>query len=233
MKRLLVMITILTTLFSSGITLAAIFGTRVPLPAFARWFTYPDGKPCLIPCLLGIEFGVTKWEDVGTILKAHPLSHNMKLDQRNDNNQEPIPRWYSFPSSPFDTYPDLTVYRGQDGTVEYADLSFSNRIDTSATFESMLRVFGSPQRVMLFTGDTDLFGYIDRMMFISVFYENICDNFMPLSPITIVTVSSKKHLDTLLKNNSLTGRYSWIGANRHKYVNRYYKTTPDDVLCPS
>ncbi len=91
MKRLFVWITILTVLFSSGIVFAGQSGGNAPLPAFAQWFTYPDGKPCPMPCLFGIQINMTKLDQVDAVLKAHPSIHKL-----NDYaTEEGFPsRWY-------------------------------------------------------------------------------------------------------------------------------------------
>jgi hypothetical protein len=43
------------------------------------WLTAADGNPCDAPCVLGVQPGITSFDDALKIVKAHPLTHSMSM----------------------------------------------------------------------------------------------------------------------------------------------------------
>jgi hypothetical protein len=116
MKRLLLYIIILTALFSGGIALTSALGKTAPPPAFAQWFTTPDGSPCPMPCLFGIRPGVTKWDEVDSFLKSHPLLLNFKPLDMTSASPESLQRSFVYQNTTART-PDFGLQRDRDGFV--------------------------------------------------------------------------------------------------------------------
>ncbi len=47
-------------------------------------FTNPDGSRCEMPCLFGIQAGITTIEEAITLIQHHPLTHNLRLVYKDD-----------------------------------------------------------------------------------------------------------------------------------------------------
>lgn len=45
----------------------------------AGLFTYPDGSPCPMPCLFGIEPGKTSFQNAEIFIQTHPMTSNLRL----------------------------------------------------------------------------------------------------------------------------------------------------------
>jgi hypothetical protein len=64
-----ILLTLLVALLMAG---ARTIGAHRP-PSTAQLFTLPDGGPCIHPCLLGVQPGMTTYREAGQIIRRHPL----------------------------------------------------------------------------------------------------------------------------------------------------------------
>src|SRR5205809_660621 len=46
------------------------------------WFTNSDGSVCTMPCLFGIQPGITQYEDAIKIIQLHPVTRSMQKDYK-------------------------------------------------------------------------------------------------------------------------------------------------------
>lgn len=67
------LLTVLTAVGLAAIGLSIAIGLHRTDP-MAPLFTYPDGTPCPMPCLFGIQPGITAREDALALAAAHPMT---------------------------------------------------------------------------------------------------------------------------------------------------------------
>jgi hypothetical protein len=216
MKRLLLWVIILTVLFSGGIAVAGQRGIGAPKPAFAQWFTYPDGKPCPMPCLFGIRPGVTKFDDVKTILETHPLMQNWDLTNKSEVTDH---RWFvSRKESPFGENVGLIIQNSNVGLVKGLALYSLASIEKPITFEEVLQLFGIPQRISLsyYNNDTEA----DKLR-----YSRLYTEIGVLTHPNTCTMSPYNSLHSITINSEAMSPYTtqWAGFSRHTYWTRHYR----------
>lgn len=83
MSRLLRLTIALTMLCVTAILAIKAFGSSQLNPV-SEWFTNVNGSPCALPCLFGIQPGITSYEDALNIIATHPATHSMQPDSRNN-----------------------------------------------------------------------------------------------------------------------------------------------------
>jgi hypothetical protein len=165
MKRLLLWVIILTTLFSGGIAVAGHRGIGAPKPAFAQWFTYPDGTLCPMPCLFGIRPGVTMMNEVDAILKAHPHVTNLQPDFENDEIGAQA-KYYQIGELPL----NLVVSRENNSTlIDLVHIIPPTRDGHLTTTYDLFVSLGIPQQVDLsdHPDSNNRFIYADETVFVS------------------------------------------------------------------
>jgi hypothetical protein len=79
MRKFLVLPLILVVIATGGIQAARLLGSRENPPLMAQVFTNPDGSPCEIPCVFGIQHRKTTHEEAVDLLKAHPLTQKATI----------------------------------------------------------------------------------------------------------------------------------------------------------
>jgi hypothetical protein len=227
MKRLLLWIVLLTILFSSGIALAARAGGDAPLPAFAQWFTYPDGKPCPMPCLFGIRPGVTKFDNAQAIINAHPLTnaHEAFFDSLNGIKS------FTFNHILWNHSAEIIVKRGMDQTVAIVCLCNLVSQKSTPTFRDILYLFGKPQSISLsyYNDSESNYLFFDKLLLeAKIWTRDHPPNclFTAADPTMALQIyaAAEYQQERAAANEyeTIYSSYNWVGFSRHTYWLRYY-----------
>lgn len=226
MKRLFLWITVLMVLFGGLIPFAGALGKTAPPPEFAKWFTYPDGSPCPMPCLFGIRPGVTRWEDINETLKIHPIlanSSDLYIQEGPYAGQKTI----SFHSKNGLSF-DLGVYSQVGGILNYVIL-FEPQIEGKIfTFKDMLLLFGSPQKASINPYNADNISetlFLENKMFLILKDETCSPIIRPQTPISSLTIFKSDMSNQEIIELYGLPLYRWSGFFRKNY-RRFY---PDDL----
>jgi hypothetical protein len=217
MKRLLLWVLILTIFLSGGIALAGQAGIGAPKPAFAQWFTYPDGKPCPMPCLFGIQPGVTNLDETEAILRVHPLT---KPSEGVNENEGENYEWYISVQTQND------VSHTDDKTIIRACVCGFAYRKVPGTFGDLLFLLGIPSRVSLSrynAWDVNVFYYDAQSAYILVSSrEDACIFSLNASVSEIHIFSPAHYREMLIETADDMKPYQWAGFSRHSYWERYF-----------
>jgi hypothetical protein len=228
MKRLLLWITILTTLFSGGIALTSALGKTAPPPAFAQWFTYPDGSPCPMPCLFGIRPGITKWDEAYPLLKSHPLLMINSL--KNQSGTTIVTKSFDVAiKGNADQIYSMRIINNKSDVVNIFYVYLYGLDDTHVTMADVLILFGSPQSITVspYNGsDATFIQFQNQTLRVTVYKPIPQCAFIPETEIYDFQIRDLESIEESLRF------YQWAGfAPLQTYWKRYYKG--NDYLYPT
>ena len=86
MKRLVCWCVVLNSLYIV-FTVLAVLSARGQTNPFASMSMSPDGQACAMPCLFGIEPGVTTYQEAIRLLRQHPLTRQLQQIDSATTNQ--------------------------------------------------------------------------------------------------------------------------------------------------
>ncbi len=228
MKRLIIWIIVLTVLSSGGIALTKQSGGTAPRPAFAEWFTYPDGKPCPMPCLFGIRIGITKLDEAEAILKQHP---GVRITRKFGDDSDPSGRTM-FLNGDTDTSGHLELVLEPDSEktpeIEHMRLYLIGDMSGKTTFYDILLAFGYPEGVHPAAFDTgsvigsqyEYFNETVRFSLETFRSQDLCQ-FELGEKVILISLYSHRY-----RRNHFIGAeefYPWAGITNNTYWERYYK----------
>lgn len=225
MKRLILILTVLTLILSGAITLARLAGGATEPPAFGKWFTNADGTPCEMPCLFGIRVGVTRFDEVEGILKAHPVA--IVKDKNEDYSVSSIE--FGSPDTP-NIISKLSFEQNQGGfikSIHYNYLHDDN--EKRFSFSSVLVTFGAPEFVQVnrYTGDKNrtMLLFFNRMVAIDVSNLQTKCRFDLNAKVNSFSFFNKEDYPQLFEDlgiNSQPYLVTWAGFSLSTYWQRYY-----------
>jgi hypothetical protein len=218
MKRLLLWIVLLTMLFSGGIALAARAGRDAPLPAFAQWFTYPDGKPCPMPCLFGIQINVTKWDDAAAILQQHPAIRVTRTFAYNPERS--FIAFFLEGKYNVKERLELSVEGNKNGLVHEMFLILVE--DGRKSFYEMVSVWGAPEGVWLFPFENATqYNYLKDSIRLAIDeVKDSCQIDLD-NRVDMIIMRSQGYLKSHFVGDEIF--YPWSGLAKGVYWEKYYK----------
>lgn len=237
MKRLTIWIVVLTVLFGCGIALTKESSRIAPQSTLAEWFTYPDGKPCPMPCLFGIRLGVTTLDEAEIILQQHP---KIKITQRFGESSDPFERAF-FLNGDYASKDHLEIVLETDTTtggaeVEEIRLYPNGEQWKRITFYDLLLSVGYPEGVYLGAFESSSVGgsqyeYFNGTIRLHVNEVRMLKDMCQIDlddQVDLITLFSPKY-----KRNNFIGIeefHPWAGLTKGTYWERYYKYEKDSIF---
>ena len=130
MTRLFRLSAILTVMLCIAIFADLRTGERQPPSDFAMLLSNPDGSPCQRPCLLGMQPGITLFEEAFGMIRNHPLSRASILQENQSNETLFV---FADPSI------RLMIHKNGDGTLAESDLMLRD-----VTLGDLINLLGLP-----------------------------------------------------------------------------------------
>jgi hypothetical protein len=232
-KRLLVWITALTVVFSGMIPLTGALGRTAPPPEFAKWFTYPDGSPCSMPCLFGIQPGVTTPDEVRKILKTHPLLNESHFSavQNDVGMGDRVGEQFEFQPGNRIGFAVLDiVYKPTNSPIDAVFIATPTTGQAQVPLQDVFNVLGIPQKVRPSHARDNKwteFLFRDNTFYVELPDFNFDCVFAVGRSVTAIYMYRAGYFEEMLREEEKSSNYHpyyapWMGLIRNTCWKRYY-----------